>query len=88
MQRLARFLNSLPLRFITSDMAKMLILMGFVLVVLGLILLVLQKSPFLGKLPGDFLIKREHVTIYFPLATSVIISIIVSLILYFINRFR
>jgi len=71
-----------------GEMAKMLILLGAVLIAFGIILLLLQKNPFLGKLPGDFLIKREHVTIYFPLATSIIISIIVSLILYFINRFR
>jgi len=71
-----------------GELAKMLILLGAVLVVLGLIVLLLQKTPFLGKLPGDILIKREHVTIYFPLATSIIISIIISLILYFLNRFR
>ncbi|HYA85980.1 MAG TPA: DUF2905 domain-containing protein [Nitrospirota bacterium] len=71
-----------------GEMAKMFILLGAVLIVLGLILLLLQKTPFLGKLPGDILIKREHVTIYFPLATSIIISIIISLILYFLNRFR
>jgi hypothetical protein len=53
-----------------GELAKMLILLGAVLVVLGLIVLLLQKTPFLGKLPGDILIKREHVTIYFPLATS------------------
>jgi len=71
-----------------GEMAKMLILLGAVLIVLGIILLVLQKTPFLGKLPGDILVKREHFTIYFPLATSIIISILVSLILYFLNRFR
>jgi hypothetical protein len=71
-----------------GEMAKMLILLGAVLIVLGLILLVLQKTPFLGKLPGDIMVKREHITIYFPLATSIIISIVVSLILYFLNRFR
>jgi len=71
-----------------GEMAKMLILLGAVLIVMGLILLVLQKTPFLGKLPGDILVKREHFTIYFPLLTSIIISILVSLILYFLNRFR
>ena len=71
-----------------GELAKMLILLGAVLVVLGLIVLLLQRTPFLGKLPGDILIKREHVTIYFPLATSIVISIIISLILYFLNRFR
>jgi hypothetical protein len=71
-----------------NQMAKMLILLGVVLVVVGLILLLLQKTPFLGKLPGDILIKREHFTFYFPLATSIVISIIVSLILYLIGKFR
>jgi hypothetical protein len=71
-----------------GEMAKMLILLGAVLIVMGFILLVLQKTPFLGKLPGDILVKREQFTIYFPLATSIIISILVSLILYFLNRFR
>jgi hypothetical protein len=71
-----------------NQMAKLLILLGVVLVVVGLILLLLQKTPFLGKLPGDILIKREHFTFYFPLATSIIISIIVSLILYLIGKFR
>jgi Protein of unknown function (DUF2905) len=71
-----------------NQIAKMLILLGVVLVVVGLILLLLQKTPFLGKLPGDILIKREHFTFYFPLATSIVISIIVSLILYLIAKFR
>jgi hypothetical protein len=70
------------------EMAKTLILLGAVLVVLGLILLLLQKTPFLGKLPGDILVKRENFTFYFPLATSIVISIIVSLILYLVSRFR
>ncbi len=71
-----------------NQMAKMLILLGAVLIVIGLVLLLLQKTPFLGKLPGDILIRRENVTFYFPLATSIVISIIVSLILYLIGKFR
>ncbi len=71
-----------------GEMAKMLILLGAVLIVVGVIMLLLQKTPFLGKLPGDILIRRENFTFYFPLATSIIISIVVSLILYFIGKFR
>ena len=67
-----------------AGMAKMLILLGAALVVAGLLLLLLQKTPFLGKLPGDILIERKNFTFYFPLATSIIIS----LILYFIGKFR
>jgi hypothetical protein len=71
-----------------SDMAKALIIIGAVLMAVGLILLVFQKTPFLGKLPGDILIKKENFTFYFPLATSIIISIIITLVLYLIGKFR
>ena len=71
-----------------GEMAKAIILIGAVLVVIGLVILLFQKTPFLGKLPGDILIKRENFTFYFPLATSIIISVIISLILYLIRKFR
>jgi hypothetical protein len=71
-----------------SDMAKALIIIGAVLMAVGLILLVFQKTPFLVKLPGDILIKKENFTFYFPLATSIIISIIITLVLYLIGKFR
>jgi uncharacterized protein HemY len=71
-----------------GEMAKVMIFIGAVLIVVGLVILAVPRFPFLGKLPGDILIKKEQVTFYFPLATSIIISIIVSLILYLINKFR
>ncbi len=71
-----------------GDFAKIIIMIGAVLVLIGVVILFIQKVPFLGKLPGDILIKRGNFTFYFPLATGIIISIIVSLILYIINRFR
>ena len=71
-----------------GEMAKIVILIGAVLIVIGLVMLVLPRFLFPGKLPGDILIKKEHVTFYFPLATSIVISIIISLILYLINKFR
>ncbi len=71
-----------------GEMAKAIILIGAVIVAIGLVMLLFQKTPFLGKLPGDILIKREKFTFYFPLATSIIISIIISLILYLIRKFR
>ncbi len=71
-----------------ADLAKTIIILGVVLVVIGLLLLVAQKSPFLGKLPGDILIKKENFTFYFPLATSIILSVVISLILYLIGKFR
>jgi hypothetical protein len=71
-----------------SDAAKILIILGVVLIVLGFALLGFQKLPFLGKLPGDIFIKREHYSFYFPLTTSIIISIVISLVLYFLGKFR
>ncbi len=71
-----------------GDFAKIIIMIGAVLVLIGVVILFIQKVPFLGKLPGDILIKRGNFTFYFPLATGIIISIIVSLILYIISRFR
>jgi uncharacterized protein HemY len=71
-----------------GELARVLILAGAVLVAAGLVMLGIGKLPFLGKLPGDIMIKRENFTFYFPLATSIIISILISLILYLISKFR
>jgi len=76
-----------------SGMGKALILMGIILLVLGGVFLALGKWSnseggvgWLGRLPGDFIIKRDHVTFYFPLATSIIISVVGSVLLYFFFR--
>ncbi len=71
-----------------GEIGRILIILGAVLIVAGLAVLGIQKLPFLGKLPGDILIKREHFTFYFPLATSIIVSVLISLILYLISKFR
>ena len=71
-----------------GELARVMIIIGAVLIVIGLVMLVIPRFPFLGRLPGDILIKKEHLTFYFPLATSIVISIIISLILYLINKFR
>jgi uncharacterized protein HemY len=71
-----------------GEIARILIILGAALVVIGLVMLGIQKLPFAGRLPGDIVIKRENFTFYFPLATSIIVSIVVSLILYLINKFR
>jgi Protein of unknown function (DUF2905) len=70
------------------ELAKGFILLGAVLIAVGLILLFFQNFPLLGKLPGDILIKRENFTFYFPLATSIVVSLLISLILYLIGKFR
>jgi len=71
-----------------GEIAKVMILIGALLILIGLVILVFPRLPFLGKLPGDILVKKENVTFYFPLVTSIVISIIISLILYLVNKFR
>ncbi len=70
------------------DLAKIIIILGVVLIIVGVMLLFIQKLPFLGKLPGDIVIKKPNFTFYFPLTTSIIISIVISLILYLIGKFK
>jgi Protein of unknown function (DUF2905) len=71
-----------------NEIARIFILLGVALIVIGLVVLVIQKLPFAGRLPGDIFIKRDNFTFYFPLATSIVVSILISLILYLINKFR
>jgi hypothetical protein len=71
-----------------SEIAKVMIFIGALLILIGLVILVFPRLPYVGKLPGDILIKKENVTFYIPLASSIVISIIISLILYCINKFR
>ncbi len=76
-----------------SGMGKILALMGLVFLVLGVLLMVLEKWSgsavglgWLGRLPGDIVIKRDSFTLYVPLATSVLISLVGSVILYLVFR--
>ena len=76
-----------------SGIGKVLALVGGVLLVMGVLFMALGKWSgsegslgWLGKLPGDILIKRDSFTFYFPLATSLLLSVIVSLILYLLFR--
>lgn len=69
-------------------MGKILIIAGLVLIIVGLIFQFGGKLPFFGKLPGDIVVDKPGFKVYFPLATSILISIILSLILYLINRFK
>ena len=66
-------------------MSRFLITLGVVLVIVGLLWPVLNKLG-LGRLPGDIVIERENFRLYFPLATSLLLSVILSVILWLINR--
>jgi len=69
-----------------TELGRLLLIMGAVLLVVGFILLLFGRVPFVGRLPGDILIKREGFTFYFPIATSILISVILSLLLYLFRR--
>lgn len=69
-----------------SDFGKILVFFGLILVGLGLILLFVPKIPWLGKLPGDITIKRENFTFYFPLATSILISVLLTILFSLFRR--
>ena len=59
-----------------QHLGKVLIVTGAVLALIGAVLLLSGRIPWLGKLPGDILIARKNFTFYFPLATSIVISIL------------
>jgi DUF2905 family protein len=69
-----------------TDLGKLLILFGGVLVVLGLLFSLAGKIPWLGRLPGDIYYKSDHVTFYFPVVTCLLISIALTLIFYLFRR--
>jgi uncharacterized membrane protein len=69
-----------------QEIGKILIIFGIILISLGLLLTFINKIPFLGKLPGDIYIQKKNFTFYFPLATSILISIILSLIFWLWSR--
>jgi len=68
------------------ELGKTLIIFGLILIGVGLLLTFFHKIPFLGKLPGDILVQKKNFTFYFPLATSILISVILSLIFWLLGR--
>ncbi len=69
-----------------GDLGRILIFLGLLLVIAGVIFSFAGKIPWLGNLPGDITIQRERFTLYFPLATCLLISVIISLVVYFFRR--
>ena len=69
-----------------QELGKVIIIFGIVLIGLGLVLTFFNKIPFLGKLPGDIYIQKKNFTFYFPLATSLLVSVILSLLLWLWSR--
>ena len=72
-----------------TEIGKMFVGLGLLVVVIGLVLIVAGRAHLpIGRLPGDILYRGKHTTFYFPLATSIVISVVLSLVLYLIARAR
>jgi hypothetical protein len=69
-----------------SELGRFLMIIGAILVVLGLALWLSPRIPWLGRLPGDIVIKRENFSFYFPLGTCILLSLILTLILYLFRK--
>lgn len=72
----------------TGPLGKILILTGTAIILLGVVLLFVDKVPLLGKLPGDIVVRKKNFTFYFPLGTMVLLSVALSLIFYIISYFK
>jgi hypothetical protein len=71
-----------------NEIAKMLISFGIILIVFGIILSFAGRVPFLGRLPGDIYIQKKNFTFFFPLATSVVLSVLISVILFLFRKIK
>jgi hypothetical protein len=64
-----------------AGLGRLLILFGVVSIVAGLVLLISPRIPWLGRLPGDVIVQRERFTFYVPIATSLVVSIVLTILL-------
>jgi hypothetical protein len=72
-----------------ADFGKLLALLGVILAVAGMVMVLLGRTGLpLGRLPGDMVYRGKNTTFYFPLATSLLLSVVLSFVLYVIGRFR
>jgi hypothetical protein len=71
------------------ELGKLLLVLGILIALVGATLLLAARFGLpLGRLPGDFAYRGKHVSLYFPLGTSILISIVLSVLLYLISRFH
>jgi len=69
-----------------NPLGKILIFFGVILILIGGVILLAGRIPWIGRLPGDIFIQRKNFSFYFPIATSIIISIILTLIFFILGR--
>ena len=72
-----------------TDIGKLLLFFGVILIIAGAALMLLDRTNLpLGRLPGDIIYRGRHTTFYFPLATSILLSVVLSVILYLVGRIK
>jgi hypothetical protein len=69
-----------------AGLGRSLIIFGLIIIVFGIIITFAGKIPWLGRIPGDIQIKKDNFTFYFPLATCILVSVIVSFFLWLLKR--
>jgi len=79
--------NNVPLLVMLKGMGKVLIITGIIIIAVGVLLQFHDRLPF-GRLPGDIRMERENFSFHFPLMSSILISILLSVILYLVNKAR
>jgi hypothetical protein len=71
------------------ELGRIFVMLGIALIIIGGIILLLGRSGLpIGRLPGDILYRGKHTTLYFPLATSLLMSVVLSLVLFLIGRMK
>jgi len=70
----------------TINIGKVLIAFGLLITIAGVVLVLVGRVPWIGRLPGDIHVQRGNFTFYFPLATSLLLSVVLTLVLYFLGR--
>jgi hypothetical protein len=72
-----------------ADFGRLLVFVGGLLLIVGIVLIVLGKTNLpIGRLPGDIIYRGKNTTVYFPLVTSILLSIVLTAVMYLIGRFR
>jgi uncharacterized protein HemY len=71
---------------VPATIAKILIAFGLLIALAGVVLVLVGRVPWIGRLPGDIHIQRGNFTFYFPLATSLLLSVVLTLVLYLLGR--
>ena len=71
-----------------QGLGRALVIFGALFILAGVLLLAAPKVPWVGRLPGDILIQRDHFTFYVPLTSCILASLVLGLVMWIIGRFR